>query len=207
MEKLFDALRKFQWIHALLIAGAYGGYTFYFQDTSEVDQRKTQLRVVKNNIKNTNVQIQQAEKFEIEYENKKRDLATLEEKLRKKRTELPRTFDIPGLLTILFNEAEQIGLEIIRVVPDANEKKTELFASLKIEIDSRGTFLQIFIFLDRLSKLKKLVGVTRVLMNTGSGTISLKGTTGALSRKTLTGGDKAYTAVTAKIILLAYRVN
>lgn len=208
MEKLKEYIGMLKWVHVLGLIVLYAFYSFYFQDMTEIEDRESRVQGQRTEIESMKRKIAEAKEFEKQIVEKKEGLANLEAQLRSKKAELPKSFNVPELLSDIFTEAQQVGLEVENVVPDQNEVKYELYASMKIEIRTKGTFLQLFIFLDRLSKLKRLVGVTNVQFNAGgtNDRITLKGTTVALSGKKLTGGDKTFRQVSGTITLLAYRI-
>lgn len=208
MEKLKEALGKIKWAHVLAFLVVYALYGAYSQDMSDIETEEAHVKQLRQQIENTKRKIAEAKEFEKQIEVKKAALAELDSQLRSKKAELPKNFNVPELLSDIFTEAQQVGLEVENVTPDQNETKAELYASMKIEVKTRGTFLQLFIFLDRLAKLKRLVGVNSVALNVAgpSDRITLKGTTVALSGKKLTGGDKTFRQVNGSISLLAYRI-
>jgi len=207
MDKVNEILEQITWVHVVAAVALYAFYCFYFQDTSPLEARENRLQGTQSQVKIIERKIDEAIRFEKEYEQKKAELAQLETEMRKKRAELPKAFNVPELLNDLFREAQQVGLEVVNVAPANAESRKELFASLQIDLNAKGTFLQMFIFLDRLSKLKRLVGVTTVELTTQSSErISLKGVAAAFSGKRLTGAEKTYQAISAKIVLLAYRI-
>ena len=208
MEKVKEFLEKVKWSHVLAFLVLYTLYGAYTQDRAEIESEEGHVTQLRAQIETTKRKITDAKEFEKQIEVKKAALAELDTQLRSKKAELPKTFNVPELLSDIFAEAQQVGLEVDNVVPDQGEAKAELYASMKIEVKARGTFLQLFIFLDRLSKLKRLVGVNSVGLNVaGPGDrVTLKGTTVALSGKRLTGGDKTFRQVNGSISLLAYRI-
>lgn len=209
MEQLREYLQKVTWTHVVLFIGLFAAYSFFFQDHSELEQKTNLIQGSESEIKNLQNKILEAQKFEEEYEKKKKDIVELEAQLRGKRAELPKVFSVPEMLNDLLFEAKQVGLEVIKITPAPAETKRELYYELPIEINTKGTFLQLFIFLERLTKLKRLVGVTAVQVSSLgiNEKITLKGTTGALSGKQLLGGEKSFLAIQGTIKLLAFRID
>lgn len=209
MDQVRELFQKITWSVAVLLVAAWGGYCVFFQDRSEVELREGRLQGSDAEIKNIKNKILESEQFEKEYEQKKKDIVELEAKLRSKRAELPKDFDVPEMLNDLLFEAKQVGLEVKQITPAQQETKRELYYELSIDITTKGTFLQLFIFLDRLSKLKRLVGVTSVKIGISSSgeEITLKGTTGAMSGARLYGGEKSFIAIEGSIRLLAFRID
>lgn len=209
MENFRKIAEKFSWSIVLILGVGYGVFAFWTQDLSEVEARQASFTEMDARQGTLNRKIEEATAFEKQLEQKRKDLQDLEQQLLAKKAELPKAFNIPELLNDIFREAEQVGLEIENVSPAAQEQRYELYASMSVDVRSKGTFIQLFIFLDRLSKLKRLIGVTNVALTAGSREerIPLKGTTaGILAGKRLSGGEKSYKLVRGTIQLMAYRI-
>ncbi len=209
MNQLQEIFSKISWLVVISIVAAWGAYCVFFQDRSQLEQAKTRRKGAKVEIKNLQDKILEAEEFEGQLKKKREDIAELEAKLRTERAGLPKMLNIPELLNDLLFEAKQVGLEVKKITPASSDTKRELYFERSIDITTRSSFLQLFIFLDRLSRLKQLVGVVEVKVRaSGSGEkITLKGTTGAMSGARLYGGEKSYIAIEGSVKLLAFRID
>lgn len=200
-----------KWVYLIVVVIAYAAYAYLNQDLSEIEAREEKIQQTTQKIKNLNKKVEEAKAFEKEVEKKRLDIAELEKQLLSKKAELPKVFNVQELLSDLFSEAEQVGVEIKNITPGASETTgpNALYAALRTDIEVVGTFVQIFIFLDRLSKLKRLVGVPSFdLTPSGNGLISFKGTTvGQTAGRKLSGGEKKFRAISGKIEINAFRIK
>ena len=121
---------------------------------------------------------------------------------------LPRQFFLPELLSEILKEAKQLEVEVVSIKPDEKEEQKELYNSLGFNIQARGTFLQFFIFLDRLANMKRLVNVDRfsVELDSERKLVTLGGEEGAFASSKLTGGRAAYPGVRVQNLrIITYR--
>lgn len=207
MEQLKALIAKLTWQTLVVIVGLGGAFFYYTLDRSEVEQIKGEIDGATTQIEDLNRKIAEAKKFELEFEAKKKILADLNRQLAAMQGALPTAFQVPDLLQDLVREARNIEFEITSIQPDVKEEAQELFNTLGFNIEFRGIYHQAFIFLDRLSKLKRLVNVIGVSLNRdGARTeISLGGENGLFAEQDLGGGLQAFPAVQGKLRLLAYR--
>lgn len=160
MEQLRPILENFKWIYAIGLALVAGGISFYFQDSNEIELKKIQINSLKQRIAVHEIKIKDYVGAEKEFSVKKKELESTKRKLLLEKGGLQTRFDIPVLLNAILNEAKQIGLVVKLIVPEPREKKHELYSSLRIRFSAEGTFLQFFIFVDRLSRLREVVSMT-----------------------------------------------
>jgi len=97
------------------------------------------------------------EAFELELEN-----LTLQ--LKQALRQLPDDREIPDLLSRISTIARRIGLEIHRFLPE-NEVSHEYHAEVPVELELQGSFHEVAIFFDRLSKLSRIVYVQNIEMS------------------------------------------
>ena len=74
------------------------------------------------------------------------------------RRELPNGDEIAELLTGLSQIGRQVGLEMRQFVRDPEEMK-EYYAEIPVQLEVRGTYHEIAMFFDKLSKLPRIVYV------------------------------------------------
>ena len=73
-------------------------------------------------------------------------------------------------------------------------------------MEVRGTFLQFFVFLDRLANLKRLVSVENFrIAREGEQFITLGGNEGAFAATKLSGGKTAYPEARGTVRIITYR--
>lgn len=207
MDRLKELLHKLKWSTVVLIIGA-GAAAFYFTlDQSEIETREQGIELSKNEISNLQRKIQEAVEFEKQFEEKKRRYAELVKELQKLQGALPRQFFLPDLLSDLITEAKQLEVEITSIRPADREIPGELYNSLEFKIEAKGTFLQFFIFLDRMANMKRLVNVKdfSLVIDAGRKSVTLGGEEGAFAGTKLTGGRTVYPGVTGRLTVVTYR--
>ncbi|MBU0730785.1 MAG: type 4a pilus biogenesis protein PilO [Proteobacteria bacterium] len=80
---------------------------------------------------------------------------------------LPQQQEIPGLLTNISGEGTNSGLNIMSFTPGGESPK-EFYATIPITLDVRGPYHNIGLFLDKISKLPRIVMLTSLTMSSPS---------------------------------------
>lgn len=206
MGKFRQFLEQLKWSHVALVIGAGAAFFFYMLDPSEVDMRTQNIEQLKTEMTSLRTKIQEAKDFELQFEDKKRRYAELVKELQKIQGALPKQFFLPDLLSDLLRESKQLEVEMVSIKPDAKETAGDLYNSWGFELELRGTFLQIFIFLDRLANLKRLVSVENFnIARSGEKFMTLGGSDGAFASTKLSGGKTAFPEAGAKVRVITYR--
>jgi type IV pilus assembly protein PilO len=92
-----------------------------------------------------------------------RELEDLTLQLRQALRQLPDDREIPDLLSRISTIARRIGLEIHRFLPQ-DEVVHEYHAEVPVELELRGSYHEVAMFFDRLSKLSRIVYVQDIQM-------------------------------------------
>ncbi len=92
-----------------------------------------------------------------------RELEDLTLQLRQALRQLPDDREIPDLLSRISTIARRIGLEIHRFLP-RDEIIHEYHAEVPVELELRGSYHEVAMFFDRLSKLSRIVYVQDIAM-------------------------------------------
>jgi len=95
----------------------------------------------------------------------KHEKEILERRLQQALTELPNEANIAELISSLSEIGQKAGLTINDITPQA-EQKQSFYASIPIVMAVTGTYHEIGVFLDALSKLPRIVNVTNIKMGT-----------------------------------------
>lgn len=207
MEKLKSLMDKLKWSHAIFVVGA-GAAAFYFmQDNTDIEAREQGMVQEGQTITGLEKKIREAKEFERQFEDKKRRYAELVKSLQNLKEALPRQLYLPDLLSDILREAKQLEIEITVIRPDQREDQGELYNSLGFNIESRGTFLQFLIFLDRMAHMSRLLNVESfTLTRDGSRqALTLGGEQGAFAGSRLTGGVQLHSAIVGNLRVLTYR--
>ncbi len=94
----------------------------------------------------------------------KRDMAVLERKLAQALTELPNEANIDELIRSLSEIGTKSGLTINSIEPRGETRKP-LYAEIPIVMNVSGTYHEIGVFLDSVSKLARIVNVTNIKLS------------------------------------------
>ncbi len=92
-----------------------------------------------------------------------RELEDLTLQLRQALRQLPDDREIPDLLSRISTIARRIGLEIHRFLPQ-DEIVHEYHAEVPVELELQGSYHEVAMFFDRLSKLSRIVYVQDIAM-------------------------------------------
>ena len=78
---------------------------------------------------------------------------------------LPEKKEIPSLLTGISRAGKTAGLEFFLFQP-GKEKEQEFYAEIPVSIRVRGSYHNVAIFFDKVSRLFRVVNITDIVMNT-----------------------------------------
>lgn len=92
-----------------------------------------------------------------------REVERLKQRLREAEEQLPKQAEIPKLLRDIAYEAQQSGLRLDRFEIQ-NESQQGDFAQVPVKMSVRGSYHEIAVFFDRLSKMPRIVNVTDLQM-------------------------------------------
>lgn len=160
---ILDRLSRMQRAQRLAIYGvlmvllAVGFWALvYLPQSSQLDglqKQQTQLKQQKTQVEAT---IRNKKQFEIELEQLKQDLVQALK-------ELPNDREIPGLLKGISTLGRKVGLEVRKFTP-LEEKLREYVAEVPVELEVRGSYHEVAMFFDRLSKMNRIVYVQDIEM-------------------------------------------
>lgn len=92
-----------------------------------------------------------------------REVERLKQRLREAEEQLPKQAEIPKVLRDIDYEAKQAGLRVDRFEPQGEQLQGD-FAAVPLKMTVRGNYHEIAVFLDRLSKMPRIVNVTDLNM-------------------------------------------
>lgn len=207
LQRIKGILEKFKWAHAVIIVGVGAAFFYFMQDNSEIEQKEQGIQTEEQSISGLERKIQEAKEFERQFEEKKKRYADLVKSLQSLKEALPRQFFLPDLLSDLLREAKQLEIEITLIRPDIKEEQGELYNSLGFNIEARGTFLQFFIFLDRMANMSRLINVENfsIVRDSRRTAVTLGGEEGAFAGSKLAGGRGVYPGIVGQIRVQTYR--
>jgi type IV pilus assembly protein PilO len=141
----------------LLFAGtllAMGAIFYFLQYENQLDT----LARLKNQISDQNKRLVNLKAAAVKVEALEQELVRSEEELSKLLMLLPDQKEIPGLLENVSRLGAKVGLENILFQPQP-ESLQEFYAIIPIRLDLLGTFNDLGVFLDNISKLNRILKV------------------------------------------------
>ncbi|MBP7776823.1 MAG: type 4a pilus biogenesis protein PilO [Acidobacteria bacterium] len=158
MNKLpwWGQLLVFVFVGALVVGGYY--YFYEQQARADLDVREAELAAIRGRIDKGMETARQLPEFRAQ-------VGDLETRLESLKAILPEEKDVAELLRRLQTLASQSSLTIRHFRPRAIATK-ELHAEWPIEIEVEGSYHNVGQFLDRVSKLPRIINVGAMEMNT-----------------------------------------
>lgn len=163
MEKFLESFAKIplqQKIGGAALAVVLIGVATYFLSVADSLEK----------MENLDGEIATQEKKLVELEQKaqhrtqfQREVERLMQRLREAEEQLPKQAEIPKVLRDIDYEAKQAGLRVDRFEPQAEAQQGD-FAAVPLKMTVRGNYHEIAVFLDRLSKMPRIVNVTDLNM-------------------------------------------
>ena len=150
----------------IVLAGAgYAAYDFFMVFQGEeypvLEQAYKKLEADVNAKKS---ELKQLQDFSKNIESVQKELKDLQAQLDSALEYMPRTFKLEALLRKLSMLAANSGIEISSFRPKKAEDKASgtFYSTVSIDFDMRGTFTQTLVFLDQLTRLKRIVNIDSV---------------------------------------------
>ena len=207
IQRLKSIVERLKWSHVMFIVGVGAAVFYFMQDSGEIEQREQGIQAEQSTIASLERKIKEAQEFERQFEEKKRRYSELVKSLQNLKEALPRQFFLPDLLSDLLREAKQLEIEVTLIRPDLKEDQNELYNSLGFNIESKGTFIQFFIFLDRMAHMSRLINVENfsITKDATHNFVTMGGLEGSFAGTKLTGGRSLYTGISGNVRVLTYR--
>ena len=138
-----------------VIAGLYA-YLFYLPASAEIEKKKVDMGKLETQLRELRTVAENMKRFQA-------DSARLREEVELAIAQLPTSKEIPSLLANISNLGKEAGLEFILFRP-APEVTQEFLALIPVEIKVKGTYTDVAIFFDRVSKMPRIVNISGVSM-------------------------------------------
>jgi len=91
----------------------------------------------------------------------KREVERLKQQVKEAQEQLPTQAEIPKLMRDVAYEAQQSGL-IIKRFELTGEQQKGAFSAVPVKMSVEGSYHEVAVFLDRLSKMPRIVNVTQI---------------------------------------------
>jgi type IV pilus assembly protein PilO len=156
---------------AAIICGAFW-YFWYSPALEEESRKQAQLETLQREIRALEVTANKLQEFQ-------REVQLLEAQLETLKRILPPEKETPDLMRRVQSLASQSSLNIKNFTPAA-EVMRDFYKEVPINVDVEGTYHNLGLFFDRVSRLARLVNMTNVKVRaqsnqTGSRTIAASG--------------------------------
>jgi type IV pilus assembly protein PilO len=137
------------------ITGLYV-YLFYLPSSAEKEKKKADMGKRETQLGELRAIAEDQKHFQA-------DSARLREEVELAMAQLPTSKEIPSLLVNISNLGKDAGLEFILFRPQP-EVTQEFLAMIPVEIKVKGTYTDVAIFFDRVSKMPRIVNISGVSM-------------------------------------------
>jgi len=156
LAKLPRGQRFLLYIVLYVVVGLMYVFTIYYPSMSELDTLKSNKENLKRQKAQVEARVANKETFDQELERLTKELSIA-------LSELPSDREIPGLLKGISQLGKKVGLEVRRFSPLPEERR-EYVAEVPVELEVEGSFHEVAMFFDRLSKMNRIVYVQDIEM-------------------------------------------
>lgn len=163
MEKFLEQFSKVplqQKLGALvLFVLAVAGITYLYWISDKLDVMETNAQTIESQQAEL-VKLQQQAQHRTQF---MREVERLRQRLREAEEQLPKQAEVEKLLRDVAYEAQQSGLQLNRFELQSEQSQGD-FSAVPVKMKVRGSYHEIAVFLDRLSKMPRIVNVTDLKM-------------------------------------------
>jgi type IV pilus assembly protein PilO len=138
-----------------VIVGLYV-YLFYLPALAEIQKKKVDMGKLETELRELRTVAENMRRFQAES-------AKLRAAVELAMAQLPTSKEIPSLLANISNMGKESGLEFILFRP-APEVTQEFLVLIPVDIKVKGTYTDVAIFFDRVSKMPRIVNISGVSM-------------------------------------------
>ncbi len=148
----------------IFLGFAYTGYEFFDFYTVEVPALVQDRIVLESEFSGKQGEYQRLRTFVQNIESIKGELRELSLQLKTALDYMPPDFRLAELLRRLTALAQNSGVELVQFNPDTEEKRAEgaFYATTNIVFEVNGAFAQCLLFLDQVSRLKRIINVAGI---------------------------------------------
>jgi type IV pilus assembly protein PilO len=153
-------------LFAIIVMASLGivSYLFYSFSNEEVPVLVSERQAKEAEISRQRGELRRLQEFAKNIQQIKADFRELNVQLESALEHMPRTYNLPQLLRRLNMVAQNSGVEIQKFKPTKGEEKGDgaFFSTIQFEISLRGTYMQTLVFLDQMSRLKRIISVDSI---------------------------------------------
>ncbi len=144
-------------VTALLLAMVAIFFVFFWQP------KHNSIRALKKRQTYLMGEIKKVEAIADRLDEHKAEMERVELRLKAAAMLLPQKKEIPSLLTNISDQGTSSGLEILSFQP-GGEEKTDFYAKIPLTLTVKGAYHKVGVFLDRISKMSRIVAATDLSM-------------------------------------------
>lgn len=164
MEELINRFTKIPVATKLAVLGGVfvvltAGNYFLWPGISDIQQQTENLR---RQLKSKEDEYTKKQEVANNLDQYKRELEVVEQQLKEALTEMPEEIKIDDLLTQLAELAKKAGLSLRTLNPLTESKGGPFYYKIPIKMEVTGGYHEIAVFLDSVSKLKRIVNVNNI---------------------------------------------
>ncbi|MBC7691105.1 MAG: type 4a pilus biogenesis protein PilO [Methylotenera sp.] len=163
-------IKKLIWGLFVLVAAFYGYdyYTFENSPESPLNMKKAEIVTLQTQVSDLQGKIKKAEDFFKTLEAKKAELRRYAGQLGELKTSVSDSLDVPSFMKLIVTEAKKVGLSVVALKPTKLTKQ-KYYAEQAFDLSFQGVYVQLLVFLDRMSQAQKIVRVDDFTMKPKSG--------------------------------------
>lgn len=135
-------------------------FLVFMPKSTEIGQLKTKKTKLEQ-------ELQKVQKIAKEIDKHRAEMQAVEEQFKAAAVLLPEQKEIPNLLTNISGQGTNSGLEFLSFQPKPEVPK-EFYAEIPVDIAVAGPYHSVGVFLDKISKLPRIVSVVNLNMGTPS---------------------------------------
>lgn len=164
LEKLLDSkVSRLEMKQKMLIAVAaciLPGVAFFFLAYSP---KSSEIKALETQKAGLEEEIRKVEKIAKDLDKHKAEMAEVQRLFSEASLLLPDEKEIPSLLATISGQATSSGLDVLSFKPLA-EKPLQFYAEIPVDISVQGPYHDVGVFLDKISKLPRIVSVNNINM-------------------------------------------
>jgi Tfp pilus assembly protein PilO len=156
-----DLISRFPITLVLVAWLGYLGYDYYWftsNQDSPLLQRRAQIEELNRSNQELQAEIKRAEAFFAKLNTQKTQLRDLSQRLSEMKVTVSEDLDIASFVKMVITEAKKVGVNVLSLRP-SKQTKAEFYVEQAFELHFKSVYVQMVVFLERLSNIQKIVRV------------------------------------------------
>lgn len=148
----------------LLAYKGYDVYVFMNDPQSDLNQRVATIEELQGDLQKLELRVKEIEKFKQVLDQKRESLRMVAQELESLKASLGSEIDVPAFIKMVTTEARKLGMTVGSIRP-AVVVQRDLYNEQAFEISFKGIYVQLLVFLQRLSKMQNIVRIESMDMH------------------------------------------